>query len=57
MKCVVIYFSLTGNTEKIARAIQTGIRQVAGHCDILPIKEANPRRLRDYDLIGLGNPT
>ena len=56
MKCVVIYFSQTGNTEKIARAIQTGVKQIADHCDILPIKEANPRRLYEYDLIGLGSP-
>lgn len=47
---------MTGNTEKIARAIQIGEQQAAGHCDILPIKEANPRRLSEYDLIGLGTP-
>lgn len=56
MKCVVIYFSQTGNTEKIARAIQTGIKQIAGNCDLLTVKEANPRRLFEYDLIGLGSP-
>ncbi len=55
MKCIIIYFSQTGNTEKIARAIQTGVKSITGHCDILPIKEANPRRLYDYDLIGLGS--
>jgi flavodoxin/ferredoxin len=56
MKCVVIYFSLTGNTEKVAFAIQTGIKQVAGSCDIVKIKDANPRRLSEYDLIGIGSP-
>jgi NAD-dependent dihydropyrimidine dehydrogenase PreA subunit len=56
MKCAVIYFSLTGNTEKIARAIQTGVKLAAGHGDIFPIKEANPRRLYEYDLMGLGSP-
>lgn len=55
MKCVIIYFSLTGNTEKIAMAIQKGVKKVHDHCDIFPIKEANPRRLYDYDLIGLGS--
>lgn len=55
MKCVVIYFSQTGNTEKIARAIQTGIMSITGHCDLVPIKDANPKRLYDYDLIGLGS--
>ena len=55
MKCVIIYFSQTGNTEKIAKAIQSGIMSITRHCDILTIKEANPRRLYDYDLIGLGS--
>jgi flavodoxin/NAD-dependent dihydropyrimidine dehydrogenase PreA subunit len=56
MKCIVIYFSQTGNTEKVAKAIQAGVKQTAGHCDIVKIKEANPRRLYEYDLIGLGTP-
>jgi flavodoxin/ferredoxin len=56
MKCIIIYFSQTGNTEKIARAIRDGIMSSAGHCDLLPIKGTNPRRLFDYDLIGLGAP-
>jgi ferredoxin/flavodoxin len=56
MKSVVIYFSQTGNTEKTARAIQTGVKQVTGSCDILTLKEANPRKLYEYDLIGLGSP-
>jgi len=55
-KCAVIYFSLTGSTEKIARAIQKGVEQSAGNCDIFPIKEADPRGLGSYDLIGFGNP-
>ena len=42
MKAVVVYSSQTGNTEKIAYAIQRGVKQVAGPCDILKMKEANP---------------
>jgi flavodoxin/Fe-S-cluster-containing hydrogenase component 2 len=56
MKNIVIYFSQTGNTEKVARAIETGIKQFTGHCDIVKIKDANPRKLYEYDLIGLGSP-
>jgi flavodoxin/NAD-dependent dihydropyrimidine dehydrogenase PreA subunit len=56
MKCVVIYFSQTGSTEKIAKAIHEGVKKAAGNCDILKIKDANPRRLYEYDLIGLGSP-
>ena len=56
MKCIVIYFSQTGNTEAVAKQIQAGIKEVAGNCDILPIKEASPYRLGGYDLIGIGSP-
>jgi flavodoxin/NAD-dependent dihydropyrimidine dehydrogenase PreA subunit len=56
MKSIIIYFSQTGNTEKIAKAIQAGIKQIAGHCDILKIKDANPKKLYEYDLIGVGSP-
>jgi hypothetical protein len=57
MEVVVIYSSQTGNTEKIACAIQAGVKQITGNCDILKMKEANPRRLYEYDLIGIGAPT
>jgi len=57
MKVVVIYSSQTGNTEKIAYAIHTGVKQITGHCDIFRMKESNPRRLYEYDLIGVGAPT
>ncbi|MFC1945894.1 flavodoxin family protein [Chloroflexota bacterium] len=56
MKTILIYYSLTGNTEKIAKAIQTGVQQITGHCDLFTIKEANPRNIYEYDLIGLGSP-
>ena len=56
MKCIVIYFSQTGNTEKIANAIQVGVKQMAGNCDLARIKDVNPKRLYEYDLIGLGSP-
>ena len=55
MKSIVIYFSQTGNTEKVAKAIQTGIKQIAGYCDIAKIKDINPKELFEYDLIGLGS--
>lgn len=56
MKCVIIYFSQTGNTEKIAKAVCKGVEQAAGTCDFLKLKDANPRRLSGYDLIGFGMP-
>ncbi|MFH1005987.1 MAG: flavodoxin domain-containing protein, partial [Candidatus Latescibacterota bacterium] len=57
MKSVVIYFSQTGNTRKVAEVIQKEIKSAAGQCDIVRIREANTRNLVDYDLVGLGCPT
>ena len=56
MKCLIIYYSQTGNTEKVAKAIQKGVKQAAGNCDIARIKEVNPRSLYEYDLVGIGCP-
>jgi len=56
MKSVVIYYSQTGNTEKVAQAIQGGIQSVAGQCDIAKVKEAEVNNLVEYDLIGIGAP-
>ncbi len=55
-KCVVIYFSMTGNTEKVAKAIRKGLEQASGNCDIFSIKEADPHKLAGYDLIAFGYP-
>jgi len=54
MKSIVIYYSMTGNTKKIAQGIQKGIIQRTGQCDIVRLKDAKPEELVNYDLIGIG---
>ncbi len=56
MRSLIIYYSQTGNTKKITRAIHNGISSQLERCDIVPVKEANPEDLNKYDLIGLGSP-
>jgi flavodoxin/ferredoxin len=56
MKSVVIWFSQTGNTEHIAAAIGEGIELAGSECDLVRIKDVNPKKLLQYDLIGLGAP-
>ena len=56
MKCIVIYYSQTGNTAKIARAIHRGMSRRAQHCDIATVREISPQDVEKYDLIGLGSP-
>jgi len=57
MKGIVIYYSQTGNTKKIAQAIHVGIKQVIQACDIASLKEISKRDLIEYNLIGIGAPT
>jgi flavodoxin/NAD-dependent dihydropyrimidine dehydrogenase PreA subunit len=56
VKSIVIYYSQTGNTRKVAKAIRMGIEQKAGQCDIAHIKGLDPSDVNQYDLIGLGSP-
>jgi len=56
MKSVVIYYSQTGSTRKIAQAIHRGIIETNEQCDLTAIKDVTPRDLDHYDLIGLGSP-
>lgn len=56
MKGIVIYYSMTGNTQKIARAIREGMKQGGITCDLARLNEVNPGELGNYDLIGLGSP-
>jgi len=55
-KCVVVYSSMTGNTEKAARAIQKGLEEAAGSCDIFSMRDASPYEMGGYDFIALGWP-
>ena len=34
MKCIIVYFSQSGNTKKMAYAIRSGIQPFVEHCDI-----------------------
>jgi flavodoxin len=56
LNCRNIYYSLTGNTRKIARAIHKGMSQVVAQCDIVPLKKTRYDDLQKYDLIGIGSP-
>ena len=54
MKALVVYDSLFGNTEQIARAIGGGIGEDA---KVVRSAEADVSSLGDYDLIIIGAPT
>jgi len=51
MKSIVIYYSESGNTEKIAKAISGAIKS-----DLKKVDEIKPEEVSDYDLIFIGTP-
>lgn len=56
MKVLIIYYSQSGNTMKIAKAIGRGAATAAKEVKVIPLKAAGDYNLDDYDLIGLGSP-
>jgi hypothetical protein len=56
MKAVVLYESLFGNTEAVARAIADGLAPI-GQVTLVPVGEAPQGIERDADLLVLGGPT
>ena len=56
MRSLVVYYSQTGNTRKVARAIHKGMSSFVEQCDLASIKEVKPEDVNKYDLIGLGSP-
>ena len=56
MKSIVIYYSQTGNTKKIASAIYAGMSEVSDKCVIARLQDVDTGDLAGYDLIGLGAP-
>ena len=57
LKVLIIYFSQTGSTKKIAETIKTGILKSGNTCETEQIKELDIDKLENYGLIGIGTPT
>ena len=56
MKAIVVYYSQTGNTKKIAGAIARGVEKENGQCDLIRFQNVTAESLQEYDLIGFGTP-
>ena len=67
MKSIVVYFSQTGNTRKVAEAIYHGMKSAGVETDITPVstghewrrtylRDVDFNRITGYDLIALGTP-
>lgn len=56
MKVLIAYYSQTGNTKKIADALGRGAAAVCEQVDVLDVRDVDVRKVREYDLVGLGSP-
>ena len=54
MKTLVVYDSLYGNTEKIAKAVGEGI---TGEVKVVRVGDADPSETKTVDLLIVGSPT
>lgn len=56
MKVLVTYFSQSGNTEKIAKAIYEEVTAQGGNADLKKLEELTPELVADYNCIFMGSP-
>ena len=56
-KALIIYWSATGNTEKVANAIRTGLEKEGTTPTVAKAEDADGEELYDYDLVFLGAPS
>jgi flavodoxin/ferredoxin len=54
-KGIVVYYSATGSTGKIAGAIHRGMKSII-ECYVAPIKKIDPKEMDRYDVIAVGGP-
>jgi flavodoxin len=57
MRACVVFDTRYGNTEKIAKSFETGLREAGIQSDCLNVKDVAVDSLRQYDLICVGAPT
>ena len=57
LKALIVYFSATGNTEKVAYAIRNALEKEKVTLTFLKVTEAAEVELYDYDLVFLGSPS
>jgi Fe-S-cluster-containing hydrogenase component 2/flavodoxin len=55
LKGIVVYYSATGATGKIAGAIHRGMKSVF-NCDVAPLNKMDPKEMAKYDVVAIGGP-
>jgi len=57
LRSLIVYFSATGNTKKVADAIREALQEAAVPVTFLEVKQAAEEELYNYDLVFLGSPS
>lgn len=57
LNALIIYFSATGNTEKVANAIWETLKEEKVKVNLLKVQDAAEEELYDYNLVFLGTPS
>ena len=55
-KAAVIYWSQTGNTEAMAKAVAEGAKSAGAEVDLLDVSSVTPEEAAKYDALALGCP-
>ncbi len=55
-RALIIYYSQTGNTQKVARQIRDGLKSAGWDVFVSILKEVKAKELENYDLVGIGSP-
>ena len=56
-KVILVFASMTGNTEEIAKLVEQGVEEAGVQLTVRELPEAEPQELEDYDGIILGSYT
>ena len=57
IRALIVYWSGTGNTEKVAKAIHRALKRKGLEPTMKRVEEAKEENLFDYDLVFLGSPS
>jgi flavodoxin/NAD-dependent dihydropyrimidine dehydrogenase PreA subunit len=56
MRILIILFSQTGHTARVAERIRSGLQEAGAECALVPLAQADGAGLGAFDLVGLGCP-
>ena len=56
-KVAIVYWSGTGNTEAMAKAVSEGVQKAGGQADLIAAADFNAAQIASYDAFAFGCPS